>query len=160
VYPIVPTPPLPAAPFPAGRPLREASWRYRATAGNAAAAADGDIATDWAIDASLNGDESFQVAFPEPLRVSGLVLRLRRDSRFPTRFRVEGRVEAGGWAPLARFDTPHVLQLVDRLLEDPRSAAIGFDLQGREVTGLALRVEEGGTSFEGWRLPEVEVLVP
>jgi hypothetical protein len=35
---------------------------------------------------------------------------------------------------------------------------MGFDLGGRECLGLSLLVEEGGTSFEGWSVPEVEVL--
>jgi hypothetical protein len=160
VYRIVPVPPLPAAPFPSGRRLVDPAWRYRGTTGDAAPATDGDLATDWFVDDALRGDEAFQVIFPAPLRVSGLVLPLRRDSRLPTRFRVEGRGADGGWIPLARFDTAHALQLVDRLLADPRAAALGFDLSGHEVTGLALRVQEGGTSFEGWRLPEVEVWVP
>jgi hypothetical protein len=159
VYRIAPVEPWPTAPFPTGRRLVDPSWRYRGTTGDAAPATDGDLATDWFVDDALVGDEAFQVTFPAPLRVSGLVLPLRRDSRFPTRFRVEGRAD-GSWIPLARFDTPHALQLVDRLLADPRNAALGFDLGGREVTGLALRIEEGGTSFEGWRLPEVEVWVP
>jgi hypothetical protein len=159
IYRIEPLPPAAAAPFPTGRRLVDPSWRYRGTTGDAAPATDGDLATDWLVDDALVGGEAFQVTFPAPLRVSGLVLPLRRDSRFPTRFRVEGRVD-GAWTPLARFDTPHALQLVDRLLADPHAAALGFDLGGREVTGLALRVEEGGTSFEGWRLPEVEVWVP
>lgn len=159
VYRIEPLPPAAAAPFPTGRRVIDPSWRYRGTTGDASPAFDGDLTTDWFVDDALTGDEAFQVLFPAPLRVSGLVLPLRRDSRLPTRFRVEGRVD-GAWVPLARFDTAHALQLVDRLLADPRSAALGFDLGGREVAGLALRVEEGGTSFEGWRLPEVEVWVP
>jgi hypothetical protein len=159
VYRIAPVTPQPAASFPTGRRQIDPSWRYRGTSGDAAPATDGDLATDWLVDDALTGDETFQVTFPAPLRVSGLVLPLRRDSRFPTRFRVEGRVD-GAWTPLARFDTPHALQLVDRLLADPNAAVLGFDLGGREVTGLALRVEEGGTSFEGWRLPVVEVWVP
>lgn len=159
IYRIEPVAPLPAAPFPTGRRVVDPAWRYRGTTGDAAHATDGDLATDWLVDDALTGAETFQVTFPAPLRVSGLVLPLRRDSRFPTRFRVEGRVD-GAWTPLARFDTPHALQLVDRLLTDPNAAVLGFDLGGREVSGLALRVEEGGTSFEGWRLPEVEVWVP
>ena len=47
--------------------------------------------------------------------VAGVVLPLRRDSAFPTRFRVAGRVPGGGWTELARLDEGHVLQLVDRL---------------------------------------------
>ena len=68
---------------------------------------------------------------------------------------------AGRWTELARFDAGHRLQLLDRLLEDPRSAAIGFDLgpAGRGLDGVSLLVEEAGTSFEGWSIPELEVWV-
>jgi hypothetical protein len=89
--------------------------------------------------------------------VTGLVLPLRRDSAFPTRFRIGARDLSGNWGEVARYDAPHALQLLERVLQDPRRAAIGFALAGREVTGLNLLVEEGGTSFEGWRLPEFEV---
>jgi hypothetical protein len=117
--------------------------------------------TAWVVPRALLGDEFLEATFPEPVLVSGVVLRLRRDSVFPSRFRVAGRV-GGRWTELARFDAGHALQLLDRLLADPRSAAIGFDFgpAGRELSGVSLLVEEGGTSFEGWSIPEVEILVP
>ncbi len=116
--------------------------------------------TAWVVPRALLGDEFLEATFPRPMRVSGVVVRLRRDSVFPTRFRVAGRL-AGGWTELARFDAGHRLQLLDRLLGDPRSAAIGFDLgpEGRELGGVSLLVEEAGTSFEGWSIPELEVWV-
>jgi hypothetical protein len=160
VYRILPAPAMPAAPFPVGRRLSSPAWRYRTKAGDPSPAADGDLATDWVVPRRLNGDEFFEIAFDRPTRVAGLVIPLRRDSQFPTRFRVAARQPDGTWVEWARFDAPHALQLVDRLLADPRAAAIGFDLQGREASGLSLLVEEGGTSFEGWRIPEVEVWVP
>jgi hypothetical protein len=160
VYRILPAPAMSAAPFPVGRRLSSPSWRYRTKAGDPLPAADGDLATDWVVPRRLNGDEFFEIAFDRPTRVAGLVIPLRRDSQFPTRFRVAARQPDGAWVEWARFDAPHALQLVDRLLADPRTAAIGFDLQGREASGLSLLVEEGGTSFEGWRIPEVEVWVP
>jgi len=101
-----------------------------------------------------------KVTFGGPLRVSGLVMPLRWDSVFPTRFRVAARDGAGAWLEVARFDDAHALQLLDRLLSDPGSAALGFDLGGREAWGLVLLVEEGGTSFDGWAIPEIEVWVP
>jgi len=79
---------------------------------------------------------------------------------FPTRFRLGAQDLRGNWAEVARFDEAHALQLVDALLRDPGQAALGFELAGREVTGLNLLVEEGGTSPEGWNIPEIEVLVP
>ena len=77
-----------------------------------------------------------------------------------TRLRIGAQDLGGNWAEAARFDDAHALQLVDRLLADARNAAIGFDLGAREVRGLSLLVEEGGTSPEGWKIPEVEVWVP
>ena len=94
------------------------------------------------------------------MAVSGVVLPLRRDSALPTRFRVAGRIPGQGWVQVAQLDEAHVLQLVDRRREDPRRAALGFDLEGRTLTGVSLLVDEAGTSFEGWSVPEVEVWSP
>jgi hypothetical protein len=160
IYRVLPGPPHAAAPFPAGRRLRDPGWHYRTKVGDPAPAADGDLATSWAVPRFLLGDEFFEVTFDQPLRVAGLVLPLRRDSVFPTEFRVAGRAAGGPWIELARLDEAHLLQLLDRLRADPRQAALGFDLGGRELVGISLLVDEAGTSFEGWSLPEVEVWVP
>jgi hypothetical protein len=160
IYRVLPAPPHPAAPFPAGHRLRDPAWHYRTKVGDPAPAADGDLATSWTVPRFLLGDEFFEVTFDRPLRVSGLVLPLRRDSVFPTEFRVAGRAAGGAWIELARLDEAHLLQLLDRLRADPRQAALGFDLGGRELVGISLLVDEAGTSFEGWSLPEVEVWVP
>jgi hypothetical protein len=151
---------LPAAPFPGGRALRDPAWSWRAKLGDPGLASDGRLDTAWRVPRFLLGDEFLEVTFGGPVQVAGLVLPLRRDSVFPTRFRVAGRREDGRWTELARFDDAHALQLLDRLREDPRKAAVGFDLGGRTLWGLSLLVEEAGTSFEGWSLPEVEVRVP
>jgi hypothetical protein len=150
----------PSAPFPGGRPLRDPAWTWRAKVGDPRLAADGRLDTSWRVPRFLLGDEFLEVTFGGPVQVSGLVLPLRRDSAFPTRFRVAGRREDGRWVEVARFDDAHALQLLDRLREDPRRASIGFDLGGRSLWGLSLLVEEAGTSFEGWSLPEMEVRVP
>jgi len=153
------TAPAPA-PFPRGRRLLDPGWRYRTKVGDPAPAADGDLATSWRVPRFVLGDEFFEITFDRPQAVAGVVLPLRRDSAFPTRFRVAGRVPGSGWVELARLDEGHVLQLVDRLREDPQRAALGFDLGGRTLEGISLLVDEAGTSFEGWSLPEVEVWVP
>lgn len=161
IYRLHPGPSHAAAPFPAGRRVRDPAWRYRTKLGDAAPAADGDLSTSWKVPRFLLGDEFFEITFDRPQRVSGVVLPLRRDSAFPTRFRIAGRLpDRGGWVELARLDEAHVLQLVDRLREDPRRAALGFDLGGRTLAGISLLVDEAGTSFEGWSLPEVEVWAP
>lgn len=160
VYRIVAAPKLDPAPFPSGRRVLRPAWRYRTKAGDPLAAADGDLRTAWSVPRPLRGDEFLEVLFDRPQAVSGIVLRLQRDSAIPTRFRIGARDAAGNWGEVARYDGPHALQLLERLLSDPRQAAIGFALSGREVTGLNLLVEEGGTSFEGWRLPEFEVWGP
>ncbi|HET7747424.1 MAG TPA: discoidin domain-containing protein [Vicinamibacteria bacterium] len=157
VYRLGAAPPGVPAPFPGGARVREAGWRYRTKMGDPGAATDGDLGTAWVVPRTLVGDEFFEVTFQRPVEVSGVVLRLRRDSAFPTRFRVAGRGESGPWTELARFDDAHQLQLLETLLRDPREAAIGFELGGRALLGVSLLVEEAGTSFEGWRIPEVEV---
>jgi len=160
VYRIRARPPLQAAAFPRGKRLLRPTWRYRAKAGEPELAADGDPGTAWTVARPLRGDEFFEVLFDRPTPVSGLVFRLRRDSAFPTQFRIGARDLEGRWGDVARFDGPHALQLVERLLEDPRQAAIGFDLGARPITGLIVHVGDYGTSFDGWRIPEIEVWVP
>jgi hypothetical protein len=160
VYRILDAPSLASAPFPTGHRRRDPAWRYRSKVGDPAPVGDGDLSTSYRVTRPLVGDEFIEVTFGGPLRVSGLVLPVRWDSVFPTRFRVAARDGAGAWLEVARFDDAHALQLLDRLLADPRSAALGFDLGGREAWGLVLLVEEGGTSFDGWAIPEIEVWVP
>jgi hypothetical protein len=160
VYRIRHAPPLAPAPLPAGHRLLDPAWTYRTKAGDPAPAADGDLRTAWTVPRALNGDEFFEVRFPAPLRVSGVVLRLRRDSAFPTRLRVGGLDAAGRWTELARLDDAHWLQLLDAVRQGAGDAALGFDLGGRTLGGVILQVGEGGTSFEGWSIPEVEVWVP
>lgn len=146
------------APFPGGRRASSAAWRYRAKSGDPRLAFDGDPSTCWKVQRPLLGDELLEVTFDQPLRVSGVRLPLRRDSAFPTRFRLAALTPERHWVEAARFDEAHALQLLEALLADPKTAALGFDLGGRECLGLSLLVEEGGTSFEGWSVPELEVL--
>ena len=161
VYRLAEAPPIEVAPGPAGSRIAPGGWTLRAKAGDPGPAFDGDMATAWVVPRALLGDEFLEATFPAPVRASGVVVRLRRDSAFPTRFRVAGKVD-GRWVELARFDDAHALQLLERLLADPRAASIGFALggAGRELGGISLLVEEAGTSFEGWSIPEVEVWAP
>jgi hypothetical protein len=158
VYRLSPLRRFAAAPFPEGRAAATAGWRYRAKSGDPALAFDGRMETVWKVTRPLLGDEVLEVAFGVPLRVAGVRLPMRRDSVYPTRFRIAALTPERRWVEAARYDESHALQLLERLLADPRTAAIGFDLGGRECLGLSLLVEEGGTSFEGWSVPEVEVL--
>jgi hypothetical protein len=155
-----PVPPEPAAPMPGGARAREPAWRYSARVGDARAAGDGDLSTAWTVPGELRGDEILEVLFDRSLRLAGLVLPLRRDSAFPTALRLEGLGADGEWGRLARFDGPHVLQLVDQLLVHPGEASLGFDLTGREAAGVRLLPAEGARGFDGWVIPELEVRVP
>jgi hypothetical protein len=152
--------PAPAAPFPAGRRARESGWRYRTKVGDPQPAADGDPRTAWRVPRALLGDEFYEIRFDRPLAVSGVVLRLNRDSAFPTRLRVGGMDLQGRWTELARLDDAHWLQLLESVLSRPGPGAFGFDLGGRVLTGVILQPGEGGSSFEGWSIPEIEVLTP
>jgi hypothetical protein len=130
--------------FPIWRRLVGSAWRYRANAGDPVLAADGNVSTAWVVPRRLNGDEFWEVTFDSPVPVSGVVLRLRRDSNFPTRFKIGARHLKGRWLALGFFDRAHVRQLLEQLLVNPRSAALGFDLGGELRTGLILMIDEGG----------------
>lgn len=162
VWGLVTAPAAPAAPFPAGHRVRNPNFRYEASGGDPALAGDGDLSTAWEAPGELQGDEFLQVRFRVPLRLTGLVFpevgcRGTVRTLFPTRFRFRGRTPDGRWVDLGRMDDAHVLQRVDRLLASPASGAAGFALNGEPLTAVRLLVEEGGKSFEGWALPEVEV---
>lgn len=157
VYRLQALAPLPAAPFPGGRRLRRASWTYRTKLGDPAPAADGDLGTSFVVRQALKGDEFFEIGFDRPEAVSGIVLPVLRDTQLPSRFRILVRSTEGQWREAARLDAAHVLQVVDALLREPRETALGFALSGEPITGVRLAIEEGGASFLGWNLPEVEV---
>ncbi|HWX24676.1 MAG TPA: hypothetical protein VN083_06510, partial [Vicinamibacteria bacterium] len=160
VWGLVPTSRAPAAPFPAGHPVRSSSWRYAASGGNPSLAGDGDLATAWEVPGELEGNEFIQVSFGgDALPVTGVVLPEVRETTFPTHFRLKGRVPDGRWIELARMDDAHVLQRVDRLLLNPGRGALGFKLEGQELTAIRLLVAKGGRSFDGWVLPEIEIWV-
>jgi hypothetical protein len=115
--------------------------------------------TEWRLVDPLDGSESFEIEFGGTVAVSGLVLPLRWDTVFPTRIRVDARGPDGRLVPVARFGEGEALALLDALLADPRHAALAFRIEPRPITALRLSVEEGGTSFDGWSIPEVQVLV-
>jgi hypothetical protein len=160
VYRVVSASRIAAAPFPNGRRRLDPTWRYRTKAGEPLPATDGRMETAWEVRRALNGDEFFEITFEKPIETSGLVLRLRQDSLFPTRFKVGGREPDGRWVPVAFYDSAHQIQLLERLLADPGDTVLGFDWEDRELTGLILMLDEGGKSPLGWSIPEVEVWVP
>jgi hypothetical protein len=160
VYRIVSPADIKAAPTPTGKRLIEPSWRYRTKEGDPLPAADGDMATAWEVGGPLAGDEFFEVTFERPVRVSGVRMRLRQDSQFPTRFKIGARRLDGQWVPLAFYDDAHQLQLLERLLSDPTRPELGFAWVDREITGVIVMVDEGGQGALGWSIPEIEVLVP
>jgi hypothetical protein len=160
VFALVPPAPRPCAPWPRGHRLRDPRWTYRAKYGEAALAGDGDLGTSWVATEELVGDEFIEVAFDQPLAVAGVVLPMRRDTVFPTRFRIVGREPDGSEREVARYSDGHRLQLVDQLRNRTPDPALGFDLKGRTLAGFRIQVAEGGRSFDGWSMPELEVWVP
>ena len=157
VYRIVSPPVVAAATFPAGPFAERAGWSYRAKAGEPEHAGDGRRATVWRVARALRGDEFFEATFPRAVCASGVVLELRRDSAFPTRFKVAGRLAGGEWVPVAFYEATHERQLLERLLASPREPALGFAFAPRALTGVRLMVEPGGESAGGWSIPEVQV---
>jgi hypothetical protein len=92
--------------------------------------------------------------------VAGVVLPLRRDTVWPTRLRIVGREPDGREREVAHLTDAHQLQLVDQLRNRAAEPALAFDLKGRELAALRIQVAEGGRSFDGWSMPELEVWVP
>jgi hypothetical protein len=160
VYGIVSAPDLAVAAMPEGRRLREAQWQYRTKRGDPAGAADGDTASTWSVKGPLLGDEFYEIRFGRPIRVSGVLLRLRQDSRFPTRFKIGAQRADGAWVPLAFYDAAHQLQLLERLLSSPTDPVLGFDWPDQELSGIVVMLDGDGHSALGWSVPEIEVLVP
>ena len=64
----------------------------------------------------------------------------------------------GEWVEAARWDGPHLVQLVEGLLQDPRVGTMGFTLSGDPVLGVSLLPQLGATSAAGWNLPELRIL--
>jgi hypothetical protein len=157
VYAIGAVPPVTAAPFPSGAFAPRDGWTFRAKLGQPEKAGDGRIDTVWRVARALRGDEFFEAAFPRALCASGVVLELRRDSAFPSRFKVAGRRADGEWIPVAFYDAAHERQLLERLLASPRAPVLGFAIAPQPLRGVRLMVEPGGESFEGWSVPEVQV---
>jgi len=160
VYRLVPTAPRPGAPWPRGHREIGAGWRYTANMGEPELAADGDAGTSWVSTEELQGGEFIAVTFDRPIAVAGVVLPMRRDTVFPTQFRILGEEPGGARRELAHLTDAHRLQLVDQLRHRTPDPALAFDLKGRTLTGLRLQVAEGGQSFDGWSMPELEVWVP
>lgn len=151
-------PPSAPAPFPEGQRFHNAAWRWVASEGLPELAGDGEPGTRWAIDHPLIGGEFLQVNFRgEAVRVQGVVLPLTRKDCLPSDFIVEGRDTAGTWNEVARYLPGHRLQLIESLLKSPGGAELGFDLGGRPLTGIRLRAAPGATSFDGWRVSELQV---
>jgi hypothetical protein len=128
--------------------------------GDPTEAADGDLATSWVSTEELRGGEFIGVTFDRPIAVAGVVLPVRRDTIFPTQFRILGDEPGGRSLELAHLTDAHRLQLVDQLRNRAPHPALAFDLKGRTLTGLRVQVAEGGRSFDGWTMPELEVWVP
>ena len=160
VYRLFPLRRYVAAPQPVGRRASPAGFHPRAKSGDPALAFDGDLGTAWRVTRPLLGDELLELTFDQPRRLAGVRLPMPRDAVFPTRFRLAVLTPERRWVEAGRFDEAHALQLLEGLLADPRGAAVGFELGGRECLGLSLLVEQGGTSFDGWCVPELEVLLP
>ncbi len=163
VYRLGNLPEVARAPFPEGLIQQDDKWSYRTKGGDPELAVDGDLSTAWEVPRPLIGDEYFEVDFGEPVSVSGVVFRLRRDSFFPSQFRIVGRTPDGERVRLARFEASQAVQLIDNLRESSDDVAWGFDLGDRELTQLSIFVGEGGTRWDlldlpAWSLPEIEIL--
>lgn len=147
-----------AAPMPRGTRVAASRLQLRTKDGDASAAFDGRLDTNYVLDRPLRGDEFIEARFERPIPVTGVEVVLRHESAWPTRFRIAVLRESGQWVEAARFDGSHLVQLVDGLLKEPRVGTIGFVLSGEPVMGVTLLPQNGGTSALGWNLPELRIL--
>lgn len=154
-YRLAPRPTVDAAPFPGGSRRRDAGWRFAASSGDPSLASDGSMDTFWRTDGG-DADSTYEVEFPGPLEVSGVVIPVDWRTSWPSQFRVEGRAEDGTWNRLAVLDTGHVLRLVEELLRSPGRGRIGFDLGGAGLHGIRLRATAASSS-KAWTVREIEV---
>jgi hypothetical protein len=146
------------APRPEGAVIPSGKLQLRTKEGDAAPAFDGRLNTSYILERPLRGDEFIEARFESARAVSGVEVVLRHESAWPTRFRIAVLREDGQWVEAARFDGPHLVQLVDALQRDPRGASIGFVLNGEKVLGVSLLPQIGATSAAGWNLPELRIL--
>lgn len=153
----VPSPVL-AAPRPQGTRVESSRLQLRTKEGDAASAFDDRLDTSYALGRPLRGDEFIEARFEKPMAVSGVEIVLRHESAWPTRFRIAVLQEDGQWSEVARWDSPHLVQLVEGLLQNPRMGTIGFVLSGAPVRGVSILPMIGGTSVAGWNVPEIRIL--
>lgn len=147
------------APKPQGVRVESSRLRIRTKEGDAAHAFDNRLDTNYEMNRPLRGDEFIEARFDEPIAVSGVEVVLRHESAWPTRFRVAVlRPGESQWTEVARWDGPHLAQLVEGLLQDPRLGVIGFGLNGDPVAGVILLPDIGATSAAGWSVPEIRIL--
>ncbi|MEO8500686.1 MAG: hypothetical protein ABI565_07210 [Vicinamibacteria bacterium] len=158
VYRFDQAPNIVAAALPEGARVATTRLRLRTKEGDAASAFDGRTDTSYILGRPLRGDEFIEARFDRPIPISGVELVLRHESAWPTRFRIAVLRADGEWVEAARWDGPHLVQLVDGLLKDPRVGTIGFALNGEPVLGVSLLPQEGATSAAGWNLPEFRIL--
>ena len=158
VYRFGAAPRVDAAPLPVGTRVEASRLALRTKEGDASAAFDDRLDTGYVVARPLHGDELIEARFAKPIRLSGVELVLRHESAWPTRFRIAVLREDLTWIEVARWDAPHLIQLVDGLLKDPRVGRIGFVLDGSPVMGISVLPEIGGTSAAGWNLPELRIL--
>ena len=158
VYRLEGAPTIAAAPRPTGNPIAARDLRIRTKEGDATPAFDGRMDTSYILERPLRGDEFIEARFDSARSISGVEIVLRHESAWPTRFRIAVLREDGQWVEAARWDGPHLVQLVEGLLADPRQGIIGFVLNGEPVLGVSLLPQIGATSAAGWSLPEFRIL--
>ncbi len=146
------------APRPQGNRVEAARLQLRTKEGDATPAFDNLMDTSYILDRPLRGDEFIEARFDESIAVSGVEILLRHESAWPTRFRIAILREDGEWVEAAQWGGPHLVQLVEGVLKDPRVGNVGFVLSGEPVRGVRLLPQPGGTSAAGWNLPEFRIL--
>ena len=128
-------------------------WEIRLPERDASATAliDNNPRTTWAPAEEQTGEAFVRVRFTSPERLGRIRLFFPLPAEFPTRFRVEGVVDAGDRpSPILSFDHEWAFTSLARSLRKmPRQAFMDIDVEPALVSGFRVRV----TDAEPFRIP-------
>jgi hypothetical protein len=136
--------------------VERTGWDVEASASGAGGAIDGDPQTAWATEQKQQQGDFYRVRFPSPVPLARVSVELERLFAFPTAFKLIGQV--GDEAVELPFDAEVAYdRLFATLLHEPRRARLVVDLDGRELSGLRIRITETDPFAMPWIMSELRL---